>query len=501
MRKPFASALAACLLAALPARAEDLIERKPLAIGTKIETGQIVQGEPELISGVDPDKFYISQIGINLTQEALVNRRLEIRVGVGGVFYYSFPNDRGIITAQGTKFGPGVSQAQAVYRFGDPDDSKLALRVGYFPYKYNPDAMNLGEYLFRSMPYPTFVFTGGWSIIDNAQVRVQGVQLSYKQLGGALRHDLLFTSERDFRPQGDFTPSYLAELNVGPFQFGAGASLFHYLPIQEKRVKARDMQGMTILSFADFPAFTARKSNLDSPDDPYGPVVHPGGAIRMTKSDLDNLLGESDMLNRAEANPVFSADTLINEAIRARIRDSLRRDTVTLDVRGIKLMGRASFDLQKIMPMEFLGKDAFKIYAEAALLGVENQPGFFEKRGDRIPLMFGIHLPTFRLLDMLAAELEYFPTPLPDNYKVVLDWNYPTYEDYSLLFHNSRQNRKDDWKWSVYAAKTVFTGFSLRAQVANDHFRTIDRSNYFTGKSIMRDPSNWYYIVSVNFGI
>ncbi len=484
--------LALGLSAALAPRAEDIIERKPLVIGTKIETGQIVEGEPELVSGADPDKFYISQIGINLTQEALVNRRLEIRVGVGGVFYYSFPNDRGLISAQGTKFGPGVSQAQAVYRFGDPEDSKVALRVGYFPYKYNPDAMNLGEYLFRSMPYPTFVFTGGWSITDNAQVRVQGVQLSVKQLDGALRHDFLLMSERDFRPQGDFTPSYVAELNVGPFQFGAGASLFHYLPIQEERVQAKDMQAMSILRFKDFPAFKAYKSDLNAPPDPGGPVVHGGGSITMTQSDLDNLLGESDT--------VFQAFVL-NDSIRSYLHDSLARDTLTMDVRGLKLMGRASFNLQKIMPMGFLGKNAFKIYAEAALLGVENQPGFFEKRFERIPLMMGMHLPTFNLLDMLVLETEYFPSSLPDNYKVVLDWNYPAYEDYSLLFHNSDRNRRDDWKWSLYAAKTLVTGLSLRLQIANDHFRTIDRGTYFSGETILREPTNWYYVFSVNFGI
>jgi hypothetical protein len=284
-------------------------------------------------------------------------------------------------------------------------------------------------------------------------------------MDGALRHDLLLTSERDFRPQGDFTPSYLAGLELGPLQFGAGISLFHYLPIQEARVTAKDLQGTTILHFDNFPALTAHTSNLTAGDDPYGPIIHPGGPIEMTRADLDNLLAESDT--------VFSLDALQNEAIRTRIRDSLSRDTVTMDVRGIKLMARASFHLQKIIPMEFLGKDALKIYAEAALLGVENQPGFFEKRAERVPIMFGINLPTFNLLDLLVMEMEYFPTPLPDNYDIVLDWNYPTYNDYSLLFHTSERNREDDWKWSAYASKTVLTGLSLRLQVANDHFRTI----------------------------
>jgi hypothetical protein len=493
--KPFPAYFpAASLLAAASiSLAEDVIDRKPLAIGTKIETGQIVSGEPDYTSN-DPDKFYLSQIGVNLTQEVTVNQRLEMKVGVGGVFYYSFPIIRGQAGSQGTKFGPGVSQAQALYKFGDPESPAAALRVGYFPFKYNPDARNLGEYLFRSMPYPTFVFTGGWSITDNAFIRAQGVQFTLNQFDGALRHDFLITSERDFRPQGDFTPAYLAEANVGPFQFGAGVALFHFLPIEEKRVMPKDMTELSILRFRNLPAFTAVTNYRTGQPDADGPVVHPGGAIEMTVNDWNNLLLE------AESGPVFSSDPAQNAAILESVR-AQPLDTVTIDMRGIKLMGRASFNPGSLMQAEFLGRDAFKIYAEAALLGTRNQPGFFENRNERMPFMAGINLPTFRLLDALNLEVEYFPSSLPDNFDQLFDNNYPTYNDYSLLFHNTRRNRQDDWKWSLYAAKSIATGFSVRAQVANDHFRTITILNNFTGQSIMREPKNWYYVVTLNFGI
>jgi hypothetical protein len=471
----------------------DVIERKPLAIGTKMETGQIVKGEPD-INAVDPDKFYLSQIGVNLTQEVTVNRRLEMKVGVGGVFFYSFPNIRGDAGAQGTKFGPGVSQAQANYKFGDPEAPVASLRVGYFPYKYDPDAKNLGEYLFRSMAYPTFVFTGGWSITDNALAKIQGLQFRITQLGGNLTHDFLLASERDFRPQGDFSPAYVGTLTAGAFQFGFGASLYHYLPIEEKRTQSREMGKETILHFPDFPAFIAKTNYTNSKADPGGPVAHAAGAIDMTGADLENLLFE------AQDSGVFSADPAENAAIAARVK-TLAVDTVTLTVRGIKLMARASFEIQKILPMPYLGDNAFKIYGEAALLGVQNQPGFFEKPTERIPMMFGIDLPTFRWLDVLAWEMEYFPTPLPDNFDRMFDYNYVAYPDYSLLFHNSRKNRQDDWKWTLYANKKIATGLSLVGQVANDHFRTVNRQILFTGQSLMRKPSDWYYIVTLNFGI
>lgn len=489
-------ALASVLIAAkaLFAADGDVIERKPLVLGTKIETGQIVKGEKE-INAVDPSKFYLSQIGVNLTQEVTVNHRLEMKVGVGGVFFYSFPNIRGDAGAQGTKFGPGVSQAQANWKFGDPDAPFANLRVGYFPYKYDPDARNLGEYLFRSMAYPTFVFTGGWAITDNALAKIQGIQFTLSQFGGSLKHDFLLSSERDFRPQGDFTPAYVGTWDAGAFQFGAGVSLYHYLPIEKKRTESREMGKETVLHFADFPQFTAKTNYATGKADPDGPVAHARGPVSMTSGDLENLLFE------AQDSLVFSPDMARNLAIADSVKNTLRGDTVTLSVQGVKLMARASFDIQKIAPMPIMGDNAFKIYAEAALLGVQNQKGFFENRKDRIPMMFGIDLPTFRLLDVLAWEMEYFPSSLPDNFDRMFDYNYVAYPDYSLLFHSSRKNRQDDWKWCLYANKKIATGMSLVGQVSNDHFRTINRQNLFTGQSIMRKPADWYYVVTLNFGI
>lgn len=222
-------------------------------------------------------------------------------------------------------------------------------------------------------------------------------------------------------------------------------------------------------------------------NDPYTgdslatPYVHQAGKnLYVTEAELNAIRFE---------NPGF--DTLVGP-----------RDTVEYQTNGTKLMVRASFNVQKLVPMPFLNPQDLKVYTEAALLGTKNQPGYYEKRSERIPVMFGMNLPTFKVLDMLALEVEYFGSPLPDDYEQVLTFNYPVYEEYSLLLHNSKNNRKDDWKWSVYGSRTLATGLSVRFQVANDHLRSIDQATTnFSGKSLMRDPSNWYYVVSLNFGI
>src|SRR5690606_13460897 len=141
-----------------------------------------------------------------------------------------------------TKFGPGITQAQAQYKFGDPARPWGGLRIGYFPYKYNPDAKNLGEYLFRAGAYPTFAFTGGWSITDNALIKAQGIEFSLNQLDGDLKHSLMLANERDFRPAGDFTPSYVVAYTKGPLQLGGGVAWYHWFPIKERVTTPKEIR-------------------------------------------------------------------------------------------------------------------------------------------------------------------------------------------------------------------------------------------------------------------
>jgi hypothetical protein len=484
------------VLTAMAAWSENVIERKPLAIGTKIETGKIVDGESNQYFGDDPDDFFLSYIGVNLTQEVVVDRRMELKVGVGGVFFYSFPNKRGYAAAQGTKFGPGVSQAQALYKFGDEEAPWGALRLGYFPYKYDPDAKNLGEYLFRSMPYPALVTTGGWSITDNAQVRAQGLAFTLNQFQGRLKHDFILMSERDFRPQGDFSPAYVFQADLGPFQLGGGASFHHFLPIDAKLSKTDPSNAGKdlVLKYKSFPAFLAGQNQYTAMADDT--VRHADGRqLIATVTDMDGVVAE---------NPRLQLNSKTNQVTDTVTHMVYTPDTVYYNTQGIKLMARASFDIQKIAPIPFLGPQDLKIYGEVALLGWENQPGYYENRWERVPLMLGFNLPAFKLLDLLALEVEYFPNPMDDDMEQMISkGNYNPIPYGSGLLFPSKDHR-DDWKWSVYASKQVLTGFSLRAQIANDHFRApqiTPNQHLFASIPATRMPSNWYYVVTLNFGI
>src|SRR5690606_35616763 len=72
--------------------------------------------------------------------------------------------------------------------------------------------------------------------------------------------------------------------------------------------------------------------------------------------------------------------------------------------RGFKTMARVSLDIGALAGLDMVRPGEFKLYSEVALLGVEDQPFYYEDKLERLPVMAGIRLPTFGLLDRLSVE-------------------------------------------------------------------------------------------------
>jgi hypothetical protein len=170
---------------------------------------------------------------------------------------------------------------------------------------------------------------------------------------------------------------------------------------------------------------------------------------------------------------------------------------------GQKLMGRLTLDLKQIFPgADIFGQEDLKIYSEAAILGLINYPksmdGYtqYDSLWQRIPLMAGFNVPTFKLLDVLNVEIEWFGNPYPNNNNAIRFDNQPLplssfkNEKNSIYLNQHR----DDWKWSIYLKKTIANNFSIMGQFARDHIRWY-RLDYtaMDGKEALREKDNWYY--------
>jgi hypothetical protein len=192
-------------------------------------------------------------------------------------------------------------------------------------------------------------------------------------------------------------------------------------------------------------------------------------------------------------------------------------DTNYYTFTGTKLMGRISLDPKVFLPWRtMLGEDDLKLYAEADIIGVKNYPDSayasssattkslvapsYDKWWQRMPISVGFNLPTFKTMDVLNAEVEWFGAKYYNDASNVItygsaplpwDWQDKTNIHYV----------KSEIKWSVYAKKSLFDGhFSIIGQVGRDHLRLpcalYDSESW---AELLVTSSDWWWTLKTNW--
>ncbi len=511
----------------------------PPAAGTSWDYGMVVKGRyPDAVDNV-ADGQVLTRTGLFINQSGVFNDRLNLSVTLGGILFWSLP-ERSELTAFHTRIlfpGGALGEARASYVFGDIEEPFLEVKAGFFPIKYNSDAKNLGEYLYRSGTYPGVLYSGGWSYINSAAYMAQGFGFRLNTLEGKWVHDLTFTLERGLEPTNNISPAFVSTFKASSFEIAAGFQWAHLIPLKPEEMITPDAS-----------AFNAYYLDSGLPvayDDSLGEAFKPhyrtGDTAIVDQS--DSRWG-MEMPGRPGKNYVTADENGIpGEALGY------------YTFQGIKTMARASLNLGNLLGMDdSQSQDAFKIYSELALLGVEDQPFFYEDKSERMPIMFGINIPTFGLLDILSFEVEYRKSRFPNDIRYLFENQFPIaiadVEDYSVYdpdhpqftdYNNSRRSsalkflgleddsrydsgspdfdpsiqdlraqlnekfEEDDWKWSLYARRQIMEGLTLSGQVASDHQRhfTITakdgpRPNDFPTTLL---PKEWYFILRLEMGI
>jgi len=151
--------------------------------------------------------------------------------------------------------------------------------------------------------------------------------------------------------------------------------------------------------------------------------------------------------------------------------------------------------------MELLGKNDLRLYSECTVLGLKNYPVFYEKRGDRTPVMLGFNLPAFKILDVFSIEVEYLKNPWINSVRIPRWDNRPLplfvkSEGFEHYTKSAYPYTRDDWKWSVFIQKD-FPGYSIYGQVANDHLRPITKDVNPINTEITNDTNDWYFMLKL----
>jgi hypothetical protein len=358
----------------------------------------------------------------------------------------------------------------------DPEDSLFNLEIGLFPFKYNREVRNLGEYLFRTGCYPGYIYSEGF---DLAGTQLSGIHLRNNLLDGAVINDLFFTSELYLYPAKDFSLTLLTDIspaNNRVINFGLGLQFFRLLSVDK--------------------AYT-------------------------TPTRYESLRGA------AEQKP--APNWYITGA----------GDTAYYTFAGTKIMGRLTFDPKPLLKLpDIFGPEDLRLYAEAIILGVKNYPANldssninyprpinefgFDKLMEKMPIMAGFNLPAFRLLDVLSLEVEYYGKKyvnrvpiyansqdmmrLPLPYDPKINQGYPN-GDTLFLPEASGAYSKDtyktgvaQWKWSLYARRTLFENFNITLQFARDH--TLIKTGLAQNvdfEEIFIKNNQWYWMLKFGY--
>jgi hypothetical protein len=455
----------ALLLLGIMAIARADYERNPLGLGTTWDVGQLVKGTLNTGSNdaVPVENQFLTRSGIFLTESGTFNKRLDLKITLGALFWVPLPEAHTWLNRT-IQSGAGIGQAQGDLKIGNVDNPVADLQFGVFPIKYNPDAKDLGEYLYRSGTYPGIIYTGGWSYLNSAAYLAQGLRYSMSHGGGLFSHSLTLTMERDLERNRDFDPGYLFTVKPAKFfEFGGGIVWAHAVPLKD--------------------------------DSALTPIKCRNAYNKKT------------------------GKALSSEEIKTGCTDDVASDTLGYyTFKGFKVAARMSFDFGTLLGMDV---DQFKLYGEWALLGIKDYPGYYDKKSERMPIMIGLDIPTFKALDMLGVEVEYKKSRFRNNMFWVMDdqplpiplsgtkEDYTDYDvtnpKYTAAQADSLNTKfeEDDLHWAIYARKQITKGMTVHAQVASDHLRHYGLQiapipGYAPATERTKD---WYYILRLEFGI
>jgi hypothetical protein len=412
-----------------------------------LEMGQINHG---WYSTKELDHNWQEHFFGKISAEANPNERTSIRFGIEVHYQYSAISSPLFTPSFFPSVSVNLDRADLTYKLFE-GAAPLSIQAGYFPFKYNSEARNLGEYLFRSGCYPTFVTNN----FDFPLNRLMGFNFENSLFADnpsfSLKQNFLVTSEAENYPYGDVSLSYLVSATM--FQkaltLGGGICGFRMFPV--------DMQA-------------------ESPHN----------------------------------NSAFGTISEVNGT-----------DTTFFTYAGTKLMVHAAFDPKVFFPSDIFGKEDLKLYGELAVLGLRNYPMYVDSVNfigtdpdkaihydilrERMPFMLGFNIPTFKLLDVLSFEWEYWENRYLNDRVFQVLGNYG--KRYPLPFvpltdasHSLASNAQGKHKWSVYAKKQI-SNMEIVAQFGRDHrgIFVLAVPSVMDYADVTITAKDWYYLIKLGY--
>jgi hypothetical protein len=492
---------------------------KPLSFGGFSEFGMLQSGQYGNNKKFNDE--WVDHFGAYIAQTVTAGDELAFDVGLGGVFEYQ---KREVISSQwgGTQYksffiGPSVADIR--WKAAAGDGQGLGLQFGMFNYKYNPDASNLGEYLFRSGTYPAYVTSGGFWFMNNTSVQLQGLRTGYAN--GPLSADVFFITETSMPALYDLSAAAVVGYKAadGLLDLGAGVNFKHLIPVKPSRTSPRVAANAYFTkdgrTYTGFNTYYAERANFDrrmlkNAQDAQAKET------ALVASDPANAAVHQQAADAATAAAAFHAAAVTRDSTdqayvvwAMQHQDSAGISPEYYTQQGIILTARAALDLKKLFAWDQFGQSDLRLYAEGAILGVQNYPFYYEKITERMPLMAGFNFPCFRLLDLLSLQVEYFNSPYVNSYWELVRSNsaIPTVPNGTDVSRSKSDfsdiSKNDNWAWSILARKNFGGASFVSAQIARDHLRTVSVDTWTAPEpnEVLGNGKDWYWMIQVGYGI
>jgi hypothetical protein len=427
--------------------AANAIAQKDVSLsgGASVGLGWIVQSSDTTSYHYSGNRLQTT--GAQLLLKASFSENLKVSTGMGIVERH-YPAGNIGNNAGRTFFiwSPYLVNADFKYSWWDTETNKLTLTGGYFPYSYNPDVKNLGLYLLRGPVYPGILISG----FETKHTRPVSNNLGFRlqHVSGGFEQNLILNSETELYPLFDVSPAYIASMKFGDaFRIGAGVNFYHILPIESR------------ITNPDSAAYDGSDQSFDFNGDPNSRTW-----------------------------------TYV---------DTVAHDTTFLSFSGTKVMANAAFDPKAFFDAPIFGKEDLKLYGEVALIGMDMSAPYKAIYGgymQRMPVMVGFNIPTFKLLDHLSLETEWYGAKFKDDLARYQSTTGAYHSPLPVVNKNKMNLSRDDWKWSLHGQKTIGQ-IRISMQAANDHSRsggtlTSPASEW---ESFFVQPDDWYWMAKVGF--
>lgn len=418
------------------------------------------------LSGGEFRNLWVSHAFLNFSLRSSIGKHLSVIGSLEGrLWYNSVPFSYNPDQTEGfprQNVDLYFPTAAGIVSFGNEKKPEFSLAFGRFEYKYNDQARNLGEYLFRSGTYPGYLITN----FDLPLARLSGIKASLR-LWNFLDQDLLLTTLREIRPFYDLSISYLARASLGKVAaVGAGVSFDNCIDAEtpENSVTKSYSQNGYLNSPGDTGYYTFAGTKL------LGHVmIDPKRFFRASP-----FLGEEDLKVYGEAAilglkdyPASNKYDTLNQSNMWGYDDIAKRIPAMAGVNLPTHQFLSYCILPAVLGYELEGNSSRKLNK---MLGA-GVPGIVLGLGS---WMLDHFCGSNTRLDLVSLETEWYGCPYQDSYANPMTNGLPVPSTARTPGYSDDKDRinYDDVKWSLYLKKRFFNNGEIIMQFARDHSRT-----------------------------